>query len=914
MSATPLSERQLAVHLGKFLEYAEKRRDERVFGFHVIRPWSGPNQIDVNGTAIDVTQCGSNLAVREALAERTDDDPPLALLTSCRDDDLEDDIRARLAKRRLQRFDDWDAVLHQFRAVRPDPRLTRYPWIAELLVESAPRDGYPAVPSGVLDLDRVIGFLLRDRLGFEDARPDLRTVIHWTLDTAALVRFGAEREELREALPGWIADSAGATGRRLIDCALAGHGTDALAIGLVLDALLAAQADPATPIEAGDVERAFVRLEPFVGGRPFASAEAEPWARAAIDLLRAGERIDPQRQREVLARADALLDTVHAPTAAVASDFLPSGLDQRAERLADAIRAAVETTGAAQLAAVDAATARFTQHDRIKSTARPIRATMARRLLHWLAARVESKVSAAFADSVRDYEMQGGFVDCARAAVVRGDTFAPLAKAYDDLLARVLVVREEENRRFAEQLAAWTKAGSTSDRTMPAESVLDRIVAPIAERAHVLLVVLDGMSQAVFRELMEDIEAAGWVGYRPEASGDEGTVGPLPPVIAALPTVTSVARTSLLRGALSQGSSGDEKAGFAAYPALLAASTKKYAPKLLHEGDIGRANALPDKIRRELEGERRVFGVVVNAIDDHLSKGDQIDVDWNLRTIHPLADLLEAARVRKRVVILTADHGHLPDRDTMLVRHDGSDARYRPATSPPGEGEVLLEGPRVVAGEGRVVAAWSERLRYGKQQAGYHGGASPQEVVVPITVIAPAGTPISGWVEVPFERPTWWETESLAQARRAAAAATAAKPTKKSVPYEPPKPKGSLPFKTATEVTDQSADEATPPWIVALLASETYIAQRQSAARVMRSDEPILRLLVALDQSGGTATRKSVSKALAIPDVRLAGFLEAARRVLNLDGYAVLELDDESDRVTLHRDLLLTQFGIEIEM
>ena len=62
-------------------------------------------------------------------------------------------------------------------------------------------------------------------------------------------------------------------------------------------------------------------------------------------------------------------------------------------------------------------------------------------------------------------------------------------------------------------------------------------------------------------------------------------------------------------------------------------------------------------------------------------------------------------------------------------------ARY--ATS---AGELIIEGGRVDASIGsRIVVPWSERIRYGSRKNGYHGGISPQEVVVPMCVMARAG-------------------------------------------------------------------------------------------------------------------------------------------------------------------------------
>jgi len=49
---------------------------------------------------------------------------------------------------------------------------------------------------------------------------------------------------------------------------------------------------------------------------------------------------------------------------------------------------------------------------------------------------------------------------------------------------------------------------------------------------------------------------------------------------------------------------------------------------------------------------------------------------------------------------------------------------------------------------------------------------------------------------------------------------------------------------------------------------------------------------------------------LGLPAVRVNGFIAALRRTLNVDGYAVLELDEESDTVSLNRELLSIQFEL----
>lgn len=51
-----------------------------------------------------------------------------------------------------------------------------------------------------------------------------------------------------------------------------------------------------------------------------------------------------------------------------------------------------------------------------------------------------------------------------------------------------------------------------------------------------------------------------------------------------------------------------------------------------------------------------------------------------------------------------------------------SSSRSRGASTPPGDGEVLVTGSRVLLHDGTAVLAVDENLRYGPIKSGYHGG------------------------------------------------------------------------------------------------------------------------------------------------------------------------------------------------
>jgi hypothetical protein len=76
-------------------------------------------------------------------------------------------------------------------------------------------------------------------------------------------------------------------------------------------------------------------------------------------------------------------------------------------------------------------------------------------------------------------------------------------------------------------------------------------------------------------------------------------------------------------------------------------------------------------------------------------------------------------------------------------------------------------------------------------------------------------------------------------------------------------------------------------------------------------DERVRRCLLALDAHGGKLTRAALARAVGVPPLRLAGLLTALRRLLNVDGYPVLAVDEASETIELNRSLLETQFEID---
>ena len=107
-----------------------------------------------------------------------------------------------------------------------------------------------------------------------------------------------------------------------------------------------------------------------------------------------------------------------------------------------------------------------------------------------------------------------------------------------------------------------------------------------------------------------------------------------------------------------------------------------------------------------------------------------------------LLPLLREAREARRVVVITADHGHLLEDGTTQVSNGSESDRWRAGTDSRAPHEVAVSGGRVVTSDGSntVVCLWGESTRYGGRKNGYHGGLSPQEVTVPLSVL-PSSSP-----------------------------------------------------------------------------------------------------------------------------------------------------------------------------
>ena len=863
----------------------------------------------VDETELRFVYCPSELAMRELLVAHQPGTQRLVLLTPFDERRLAKDVLARLWGQAPKRISAWRTLEQLLRLREIDPRLTTkdYRWIGESLLDQY--DGYrERIQIGdVLDFDVAWRALATALLDLSCESVDLDVLLDWSRRPDAAARIAALPEPVERHLADWLRPRLGDQVQVVLALWGNGQAGGMLAVGLVC-ALLYGW-DRRLPRQAmNNLLLARGRFsERVLGGTAIPESVLARFGNAAVAHLERSLAANPRLDLGVtLDAAEQLLASLDLTALAVESDLLPAGYALRLDAFAEALKKALkpDRPDKSMAPAVAALTA-LEGHRLAGARAQQVEtARMALRACRWLATDVEPGAQAAAA--IRDYVANGGWLDWARSKLWRGDAHEPLSRVYQRLSARLAERREAFNQGFARHLPAIARGDRIADWALPIEDALSERVAPLARERPVLVVVLDGMSHAVYRELADDLVRHHWVEMQPvEAATDTC-------LLAALPTITRLSRYALLSGSLGEGGQSDEKRVFAAHAALKAVSSAKTPPRLFHKADLQEpgSGALAGSVRAAIASEQpRVVGVVVNAIDDQLSSNAQLGVPWSLAAIALLRQMLEAAKESGRLVILTSDHGHVLDHDMRLVQTATEAERFRSAEDAPGLEEVLVAGRRVSLPGHKVVLPWSEQLRYGSQKMGYHGGAAPQEVLVPFGVFCSAGDthPVKGWQEVPRREPPWWllEAEPLIAESFSEDAA--------------PSPKRDAAPATAQLILDfaeaQGAASAGKPgdtaWIDALLGSPTYERVKGRGGRVSITEEQLRRLLGLLARGGGQQMTDPLAKGLGIPAIRLPGFLAGVQKLLNVDGYPVLSVDRASKTVKLDIPSLRVQFEID---
>jgi hypothetical protein len=937
-----------------------------VLGVRARPEWPGPASFSHDNVPVRVVPCVSALAVREALLER-EYGQWLVVLTDRADDDLGAGVLGHLVWNRLRTPDPWDAVRLRFAATGVEPALTDTSGDREIaagLLAAAPPSGWPPAPGGVLTRDHALGAVAAGHLGLNDPVVDATSVLTWTTDPDLITRLADLRslagDTLSRAVLDWAAEHIGSVAQALRPLLLTGEAKDAVPLGLVTGLLADARDGKAAARSMGETghdsadavqlaREALIRLEPRLGNSLPPTATLLSWAREAAAVV-AGMLRDPTQQAKamsLLSRADDLLAGTHALSLADGSDLLPAGLTRRVATLAARLRGALPATAAreqpdapqipaATLAGIEEAWISVAAHSLADTDPRTAAFHAAVRLARWLS--TDSSASTTSLPALlRRHAQTDAWVDSAVNDAAPGISDPDLGAGLAAVLSAVRVRRAAHNLAFGMALAAHTSSdpdtpADGADGVWHLEALLPLVILPLARSAPVLLLVLDGMSAGVGTEILASVLSRagdGWVEALLPGQTRRAAA------LAVLPTLTEVSRASLLTGRLTTGGQDAELRGYQALTdAHRVGKAVLFHKKPLDSSRLGYAVA--DDVATaiaDVTGDPLVT-CVLNTIDDALDRSDPGGTDWGSDTVKHLTPLLDRARNAGRVVVLTADHGHIVERRQGSQRSYQaiSSSRSRAAIEPVGDGEVLVTGPRVLKHDGRAVLAVDEHLRYGPLKAGYHGGGSPAEAVVPVAVLVPGAVPEGlDLALAPPQEPAWWidpaapgpAADLAPQPGPAAATRKPGPDLRRTGPQQPPTlfdqpgaeaapaPASPGPAHPAAEATPDSPAVPADPVAAAVLKSAPYAVQKKIAGRVSVSDDQIRGLLGALLQAPSHRLAPALAAtALGVSPVLLRGAVLHSQRLLNVEGYPVLRVDADGATVLLDEALLREQFGI----
>jgi hypothetical protein len=898
-------------------------------------------EVDAGQVTVTVAKCQTVLAVLDAIGTSRDDTDYLVVLTPCETREVGESVLARAMQPEIKPINRWDLVQDAFGARRLDPALTRSEnrWMAEALLDAQPTGGWRRLAGPVLTRATALNRLAATRLGIRDADDsavDAAALLEWTTDASSVASFLQLREAERVGLVDWLAQSVGPVADVVFGMAASGKIPDAVPFGLAIAALYEGAGGTDEQVQ-GDVLVARVRAaERYLGGRSLGVQALQAFGVAAESLVvRWTDNGHAPQAAALCERAEFILsqlaDGRPGNLGLVGSSrVLEAGLDARlaafAGALADALGDTASAPQAATLARLQDALRLVGEHARKRDRNDEVSAAQAAvRLARWLA--TPDEPTATLHDAATSMLRSWAWVDRALTAISRADTsrVPRLAESYADLWNRVRARRARLDRAFARKLAAWTEGSSATDDLLLVENLMDRIARPIAPQRPPVVVVLDGMTAAIGCELAEELTGrGGWLeaGRRPD--GRE-------PALATIPSVTSISRASLLAGGLRVGGQADERAGFAAF-------WGRRKSRLFHKADLtpGPGQALAAEVRDAIADPETVVGVVLNVIDDTLDKSKPGGpAHWTVETVTYLRPVLDEARRGGRPVILTADHGHVLEwghsldggQSASSARSDS--ARYR--IGPPAAGEIVIRGPRVLTAGAEVVAAVDETIRYTPRKAGYHGGASPAEVVIPAITLLPSESLLPpDWFayDAAGHAPAWWDPpastghslpDASAQSSRDDGRERRGGPRRGGRPTAALDDNGAL-FGVAeaagVALSASGAERATTHGAASVgakslgarvVASARMTVQRQFLRRAP-DDASIVVLIDGLAQSGGRLTIAEAATIAGESPVRMSGYLAQVTRLLNVDGYPVLQTTDGGRTVELNVPLLRQQF------
>jgi len=881
-----------------------RRRDwesERIFAVRSDFPYEGGTEIDCDGFLLDVVNCRSDLEARERLLklEQEESGHGLLLVVQTDEERLGEDVLAWFAGRSLLSLDQREVLKEIYQASAIDPQISNDGKLLEALILAGATSGGRNAPGGVLDLDFAWSVILRQP-DLMNQRPDLVEILRWSLDESRWSLVRALDTSLVTSFFQWVGERAGGVARHLETLFTTNQTNLYLPLGLVAGDLFHERLE-----QAEDAKGARVRLENYLNGKTLSSPEAATWSRAAREVL---EKRSPEERERVAGEVDVILEGIRALELAQAFAFSKRGFRDRWHQFADDIDRLGKRKWENGARAVFNSLCQLREHGLASlHESRLRRAEMAARLACYESKSLpDQKVPDGLVARARAFASNDSFVDWARFSLSWGDSLSEVTQVYHRLVRRRTAHRIEAQSSFGERLRQW-HAENEGGRAgfVPIESAMEDCVAPLAEERPVLVLVMDGMNFPAFHQLSESLAASGWAAQR-KVGEDFPTR-----VLSVLPSITTVSRWALFAGKVQKDERRTEEVAFREHPTLKDLPGRG-KPILFTKKDLGSEDsvALSSKVRDAIAGsDYRVVSVVINAIDDQLKTNGQLSLDWTIHGIGILPALLEAATEGNRVVVMTSDHGHIPEMESTRAIETGSEgeARYRYGKVGD-ESEREFTGQRIESATGGrpVILPLTESVRYGQKAGGYHGGASDLEALVPLAIFTAPSDEIEGYGAVDLARPEWWNWRSMLLGEGVA----------KPVEVVPRQPKAAK--KTKVDSVDDLPlfgggliTKSATSWIEALYESEVFAEQERLLGRAAPNREHMRQVIAALDANKDSLMIPALAQTIGQPSFRMKGMLSSIARFLNIEGYEVLAVDGDSDTVRLNRKILASQFQIE---
>lgn len=969
-----LTSEELSKKLGELLEPpagepGRERHDERWRRkLMAIHGRAEPQELEIAGRRVRVIPVANELELREVLPDPHDDED-IALILSYPAVEVPIDLAGRFRKRgRVVRI----AKLERLRQIFTGAGRSLVELDASLIDSALARHllgldsrGPLRTSSGRIGLDQAAMLWLHEHWGV----PERLALDNLLVFAATSMRYEEFAATMRRADARGVADELlGVLGRIAPEAPLvwrnwlAGKGRQLLAHAIVFEAL---EAEPSS-----------VTYEALLSGARHLldgnEAEIDRAARGLAGAVATALEIHGARSlldtRLLLNEAE-LLVLERNRASLRGSRRLPCAWTARLDALGDALGELAADPSEARYEQVGESLRKLELHESIRLDEHRVlfeRLDMARRLAAFLVVRSDrgsskrlGKVDALAAW----YASEGGFLDLARRrarAAASGDS--RLAAGVRAVLAEVDALRVEQDREFAGGLAKWLD--SPSRRAVPIAAVIERFAAaflrtPGGAKRRLLVLLLDGMAwpQAVelLAELGSDTTATAW---HPLAWNRKvGELEPhtsFVPVLAALPTDTSVSRSALFGGSPAtpgvEPREGDDAKRWAKHPSIAPLFGGSRKPLLLIGNDAFGPEGVKTSTRTAIaDAEQPVVAIVVNTIDDALKGNVDDDAAWRLDRLTGLRELFEAARVAGRRVLLCSDHGNVSGQRLAYEGVGaGGKARWRPLV----EGmalrdfEVAIESPpgwrpSEPGSKGVVLIRDDAHAYSGKRNYGEHGGASLAEVVTPTVLLGCES--LAGEQELgedpmlalePTRPPRWWVDDVREpEGRRAALeheyqtlASALAPPSSSQLPLAgvvTPATEAELRAEAAARLAEVEAksraqgkkvfeqSKTTEELLDKLESNPLFLARsEQTRAGEANLRQEVLAALAYLLERRDHASAEAFATALGKHKARVGGLVARLTEVLNVDGYEVLIHDEGAKQVRLQRELLVQGFGL----